>query len=132
MSRTYEALRNGLDSDFQQVIQSLQEIFVQVATKTQGRATHTDGVAARGEARIIVPIGFPQTAALLPLAGSFLLLLLFRMDWGRPSGYETHESDFHSIIVSTRHRTWVVSLSVYFALLDVFVVLPWLICRLPS
>jgi hypothetical protein len=61
MSRTYEALRNGLDSDFQQVIQSLQEIFVQVATKTQGRATHTYGVAARGEARIIVPIGFPQT-----------------------------------------------------------------------
>jgi hypothetical protein len=60
MSRTYEALTNGLDTDFQQVIQHLQEIFVRVATKTQGRATHTYGVAARGEARIIVPIGFPQ------------------------------------------------------------------------
>jgi len=60
MSRTYEALTNGLDTDFQQVIQHLQEIFVRVATNTQGRATHTYGVAARGEARIIVPIGFPQ------------------------------------------------------------------------
>lgn len=60
MSRSYEALTKGLDADFQQVIQTLQGIFVRVATKTQGRATHTYGVAARGEARIIVPIGFPQ------------------------------------------------------------------------
>jgi len=60
MARTYEALTKGLDTDFQQVIQQLQEIFVRVATKTQGRATHTYGVAARGEARIIVPIGFPE------------------------------------------------------------------------
>src|SRR5216684_4381579 len=61
MSRTYETLTSSLDEDFQQVIGRLQEIFVRVATKTQGRATHTYGVAARGEARIIVPIGFPQT-----------------------------------------------------------------------
>ena len=60
MSRTYEALTSGLDQDFQQVIHNLQDIFVRVATKFQGRATHTYGVAARGEARIIVPIGFPQ------------------------------------------------------------------------
>lgn len=60
MSRTYEALTSGLDQDFQQVIHNLQDIFVRVATKFQGRATHTYGVAARGEAKIIVPIGFPQ------------------------------------------------------------------------
>jgi hypothetical protein len=60
MSRTFEALTNGLDDDFKQVIQHLQEIFVRVATKTQGRATHTYGVAARGEAKIVVPIGFPE------------------------------------------------------------------------
>jgi len=60
MSRTFEALTAGLDNDFQQVIQHLQGIFVHAATKTQGRATHTYGVAARGTAKIVVPIGFPE------------------------------------------------------------------------
>jgi catalase len=60
MSHTLEQLTQGLDPDFQQVITTLQEIFVRVATKTQGRATHTYGVAARGQGRIVVPFGFPK------------------------------------------------------------------------
>ncbi|MCU1262384.1 MAG: hypothetical protein JWO80_5269 [Bryobacterales bacterium] len=60
MSRTFEALSSGLDDDFKQVIEHLQAIFVRVATKTQGRATHTYGVAAKGEAKIVVPLGFPE------------------------------------------------------------------------
>ena len=60
MARTNEALNNGLDEDFQQVIKQLQAIFVGGATKFHGRATHTYGVGARGVARIVVPIGFPE------------------------------------------------------------------------
>lgn len=60
MSHTLEQLTQGIDADFQNVIDQLQAIFVRVATKTQGRATHTYGVAARGEARIVVPFGFPE------------------------------------------------------------------------
>src|SRR5690349_14769170 len=59
MSRTFEALNTGLDDDFREVIKHLQDIFVRVATKTQGRATHTYGVAARGQAKIVTPLGFP-------------------------------------------------------------------------
>ncbi len=66
MSRTYEVLSAGLDDDFQHVIKQLQDIFVRVATKTQGRATHTYGVAARGEARVVVPVGFPANDFLQP------------------------------------------------------------------
>jgi hypothetical protein len=60
MSRTQEELVSGIDDDFQGVIQQLQAIFVRGATKTQGRATHTYGVGARGVARIVTPLGFPE------------------------------------------------------------------------
>lgn len=60
MAQTLTALNSDLDEDFQTVIKQLQEIFQRVATKVHGRATHTYGVGARGEARIVVPDGFPQ------------------------------------------------------------------------
>lgn len=60
MAQTLEALNEGLDDDFREVIQHLQQIFVGGATKFHGRATHTYGVGARGEARIVVPDTFPQ------------------------------------------------------------------------
>jgi len=60
MSRTLETLTDGLDEDFKKLIETLQEIFARVATRTQGRATHTYGVAARGTARVVAPIGFPE------------------------------------------------------------------------
>ena len=66
MARSIDALNTGLDDDFQQVIKQLQDIFVHAATKTQGRATHTYGVAARGVARIVVPVGFPENDFLRP------------------------------------------------------------------
>lgn len=66
MSHTLATLTASLDDDFQNVIKQLQDIFARVATKTQGRATHTYGVAARGLARIIVPLGFPTNAFLTP------------------------------------------------------------------
>jgi hypothetical protein len=57
---TFEALTNGLDDDFQQIVNQLQAIFGHAATMKQGRATHTFGVHARGTARIVAPVGFPQ------------------------------------------------------------------------
>ena len=60
MSRTESELQAGLDDDFKKVAESLRAIFVGAATRFHGRATHTYGAGARGEARICVPIGFPE------------------------------------------------------------------------
>ena len=57
---TLEELTNGLDDDFKQVVTQLQGIFAHAATMKQGRGTHTFGVHARGVARIVAPVGFPQ------------------------------------------------------------------------
>ena len=60
MSRTTEELNRGLDDDFLKVAEQLRTLFVTVAGKFRGRATHTYGAAARGVAKICVPIGFPE------------------------------------------------------------------------
>src|SRR5262245_18502376 len=60
MARTLEELNSGIDADFWQVIEQLKETFVRISTIVQGRATHTTGIAARGVARIITPIDFPD------------------------------------------------------------------------
>jgi hypothetical protein len=61
MAQTLTALNSDLDEDFQTVIKQLQDIFQRVATKVHGRATHTYGVGARGEARIVYRTGFRRT-----------------------------------------------------------------------
>lgn len=60
MSRTQEELTTGIDDDFRRVIQELTDLFVKVTAAVRGRGTHTTGVAARGVARIITPVDFPQ------------------------------------------------------------------------
>jgi len=66
MSHTLEELTHGLDDDFQKLVTQLQGIFGHAATMKQGRATHTFGVHARGVAKIIVPLGFPENDFLSP------------------------------------------------------------------
>jgi hypothetical protein len=66
MSHTPEELTQGLDADFQQVIAQMQAIFGHAASAKQGRATHTFGAHAKGTAKIIAPIGFPQNDFLTP------------------------------------------------------------------
>ena len=82
MSRTYEELTNGLDQDFQQVIRQLEGIFASVATRFQGRATHTYGIAARGEARIVTPLGFPEND-FLKTGNSYAVILRHSCPGGR-------------------------------------------------
>lgn len=61
MSRTIEELTAHIDDDFKDVIEKLKGIFVNVATKRQGRATHTYGIAARGSLCAVIPQGFPES-----------------------------------------------------------------------
>jgi hypothetical protein len=60
MARSMEELQTGLDASFKKVVADLQGLFITVAGKLQGRATHTWGAAAKGHARIIVPFDFPD------------------------------------------------------------------------
>jgi hypothetical protein len=60
MSHSLDTLTEGLDDDLQQIIKTLEGMFAGAATRKHGRATHTFGVGARGEARVIVPLGFPE------------------------------------------------------------------------
>ncbi len=57
---TLEELNAGLDDDFKQIVTQLQGIFSHAATAKQGRGTHTFGVHARGTARMVTPVDFPQ------------------------------------------------------------------------
>ncbi|MEA3211389.1 MAG: hypothetical protein QOE70_4446 [Chthoniobacter sp.] len=66
MSHSLEALTAGMDADFQQIIAQLQGMFAHAAGKVHGRPTHTYGVGARGEARIVVPIEFPENDFFIP------------------------------------------------------------------
>ena len=55
-----EELTSNIDDDFKAVVAQLQATFNFMAANLQkGRATHTYGVVAKGEARCIVPACFP-------------------------------------------------------------------------
>ena len=61
MGHSEQTLSKDLDESFEQVVEQLQQFFVAVTTNfTHGRGTHTYGTAARGQAKIIVPAGFPE------------------------------------------------------------------------
>jgi len=60
MRLSLEELTADIDDDFKEVVASLNQIFSYAAGLKKGRATHTYGVAARGEARCIVSPGFPE------------------------------------------------------------------------
>jgi catalase len=60
MRLSYEELIANIDDDFKAVVAKLQNTFNFMAAKIQnGRATHTYGIVAKGEARCIVPSDFP-------------------------------------------------------------------------
>lgn len=60
MSHTADQLSQGLDADFQALVAEMQKIFAGAAAFKHGRGTHTFGVHAKGTARIVAPVGFPQ------------------------------------------------------------------------
>jgi catalase len=61
MRLSYEELTANIDDDFKMVIDKLQKTINYMAANMQrGRATHTYGVMAQGEARCIVPSDFPD------------------------------------------------------------------------
>jgi catalase len=60
MRLSNEELTTNIDDDFKAVVAKLQNTFNYMAASIQhGRATHTYGVVAKGEARCIVPSEFP-------------------------------------------------------------------------
>ncbi|WP_245460500.1 catalase [Rhizobium leguminosarum] len=62
-----EELTAGINADFKAVLAKLQATFNFMAANLQhGRATHTYGVVAKGEARCITPAGFPETDVFVP------------------------------------------------------------------
>lgn len=131
MSRTQEELTQGLDDDFQAVIQQLQGFFVRVATKFQGRATHTYGAAARGEARIIVPRGFPEND-FLRAGATYPVILRHSSPGGQQDDrtrdgaaaslkfYESHadpaEKGFHDILMNTGRALFVRTARAFFTM----------------
>lgn len=60
MARTFDELNAPIDDDFRRVIQEMTDLFVRAAGAMRGRATHTTGTAARGFARIVTPLDFPD------------------------------------------------------------------------
>jgi len=58
---TMDELTAGIDDDFKAVVAKLQQTFNFLANMKKGRATHTFGAAARGEARCIVSPDFPKS-----------------------------------------------------------------------
>lgn len=60
MARTLDELTSPIDADFRDVIDQMTTLFVRAAGAMRGRATHTTGIAARGVARIITPVDFPD------------------------------------------------------------------------
>ena len=60
MRLSQSELTANIDDDFKEVLATLSKIFGYGATVKRGRATHTYGVAARGEARCIIPPEFPS------------------------------------------------------------------------
>lgn len=65
------------------------------------------------------------SGALLPLAAALPCLMMFFMHWAAARSYESDASDFDAMFFSVRWRTWLVAISVYLVLADVFVML-WL------
>lgn len=60
MRLSQQELTANIDDDFKEVVAKLQNTFNFMAKSLQhGRATHTYGAVAKGEARCIVPAGFP-------------------------------------------------------------------------
>lgn len=59
MRLSHEELTASIDDDFKAVVARLQQTFNFLAGQKHGRATHTYGAAAYGEARCIVPADFP-------------------------------------------------------------------------
>jgi hypothetical protein len=51
--------------------------------------------------------------------------MMFFMHWAAARSYESDASDFDAMFFSVRWRTWLVAISVYLVLADVFVML-WL------
>ena len=60
MRLSQEELTANIDEDFKEVVGKLGEIFSAAASAKKGRATHTYGVVAKGEARCIVSSEFPE------------------------------------------------------------------------
>src|SRR5947209_5232270 len=61
MRLSYEELTANIDDEFKAIVDRLQHTFDYMAEKLQkGRATHTYGVVAKGEARCVVPTEFPE------------------------------------------------------------------------
>lgn len=61
MRLSYEELTANIDDDFKAVVDKLQHTFNYMAEQVQkGRATHTYGVVAKGEARCVAPADFPE------------------------------------------------------------------------
>jgi hypothetical protein len=59
MARTADELKD-ISEDFRNVIDQMIALFTRTATATRARATHSTGTAAKGIARIIVPLDFPS------------------------------------------------------------------------
>lgn len=59
MARTMAELTANQSPDFLSVVKSLRDRFVAGSQIAHGRATHTTGTAARGEARVVIPPEFP-------------------------------------------------------------------------
>ncbi|MFT7528740.1 MAG: catalase [Arenicella sp.] len=60
MRLSQKELTANIDDDFKQVVKKLTQIFSYGAKVKKGRATHTYGVVAQGEARCIVSPEFPE------------------------------------------------------------------------
>ena len=60
MARKLAEFEAGIDDDFRNVVEQMKTLFVGAATALHGRATHTTGMAARGVARIVTPVDFPE------------------------------------------------------------------------
>jgi catalase len=60
MRLSLKELTANIDDDFKEVVEKLKQIFSYAAGMKKGRATHTYGVAVRGQARCIVSAEFPD------------------------------------------------------------------------
>jgi hypothetical protein len=65
------------------------------------------------------------SGALLPLAAALPCLMMFFMHWAAAKSYESETTDLEAMLFSVRWRTWLVAISVYLVLADVFVMI-WL------
>ncbi|HLQ92478.1 MAG TPA: hypothetical protein VK148_20850 [Xanthobacteraceae bacterium] len=83
MRLSLEELTANIDDDFKAVVEKLQKTFNFMAANLQhGRATHTYGAVAKGEARCIVPADFPASDTFV-LGKVYPILLRHSLPVGR-------------------------------------------------